>query len=243
MRTIFLFLKLISRLSFVILIGWLFPFCASALDFPLTFGVELQSRELRMLKGFGDGLFTKRVPQLGFNVGLQFTDHVSLEGGWFFSQRITRTAFSRQNTAVMGILYPPGVYTVSQNKIRFSGGQVVLKGQYPIGSKGFYAFGSAGIVALTMKAEYRQLLQVSPGNVTVVPNNGEGSVINFSVTKVIPRVAAGLGYRLSDQIRVYAQVGYEFTSKFKGMAPVKTGRSRLSLKNSVLWGFALTARY
>ncbi len=203
-------------------------------------GASLEQRQIKMVDGLGAEVFNKRLPQINFLLGVKLNDCFNLEAGWLTSQRVTRTSFSSR-TPVLGAPFNPGEWTVSENTLALKGAHVDLSARSSLWFERLYAYGSVGLVALTLKARHKPLLYSGLPPLTLAEIQEDTRY--FSSRKIIPRCKVGVGYLLSPTVAIKLSLGYEMTSKFKKISAKDSALLKLSSKNSLLYGIGLNFSY
>ena len=196
-------------------------------------GVDLQQRDLKLVSGYGQNGFDKRVPQYNLYAGLMFNEYIGIEIGQEFTQNVTRTSLALPGVT-LGAEVPNGTFDVNENKIKLYGSNVNVVGKLPLNIGNLHLLASAGVVSLKIKAETKAL--VFGGAQVLDPDT---TILVFSTRRVISRFAAGIGCQITKSIRVRALIGYETTSQFKNLAPLQQSTLRMSLKNNVTGGIGV----
>jgi len=210
-------------------------------------GFDVQQRTVKMVPGFGEGLFNKRVPQGNIYVGFNFHEYFGVEIGQQFTQGSTRTALTPENTLLLGFPVDLGDFYVTTGNVKMYGTRANVVGRIPLPITSSHLLLSAGAIALQVKNTV-QIIAVGAG----VFDTGEieRNTFKFYSKRVVPQFSGGLGFDISNNIKIQFLTGYEVTSKFKNMQnkfvdPIdKTINNNfvMSLKNNLTYGIRLNFR-
>lgn len=201
-------------------------------SFKTYMGLDYIQRDLKMVQGYGQGIFNKRLPQGNVYLGLQLNEYCGIEAGYLFSQSSTRTALTINSSLLNGIPLDDNEWFITENKINLSGPHLSLVGYSQINASNFYLTGSVGLTVLKLKAELKPLMDYN--HPTNDPNWTAAKTRHFNHQKVIAKLMGGVGYHLTESTAIRILVGYETTSSFKNLIPKEPSLVRISLKNNLL---------
>ncbi len=210
---------------------------ASGFCFKPYVGADAQFRFMSFQRDFGSKNFRNRYPQANVYVGLKFCDYLGLEGGYFSSADLTRQSFFQTNELSLGA--NTFADTTSIGSSRIAGWHINAVGFVPV-SECYHLSALVYIGISQCKINLRDITTSIGG----LPDN---LTVNFSQTKNILRLGAGLEHMITDCIGVRSLISFENTSAFKnirnGVSPEGAAPAGLvKVNNSVVLSFGIFAR-
>jgi hypothetical protein len=195
-------------------------------------GFDVQQRNLRFQKGYGDNTFESHYPQGNLYVGLMLTENFGIELGYEKTLKRSRDSQFTGGDVLLGNTATAGSSGRFQSHGELYGPHINIIALYkPCDDYPLEIFGSIGAAYLTAKFD-RNLVEF---------NNGPAaSLRTFEQDKAIWRLGAGLQYLFVDCIGVRASLGFENTSQMRMITrEVLANPPQVKLKDSLLWGLGL----
>jgi len=200
-------------------------------------GFDMQQRTVKMVPGFGEGLFNKRVPQGNIYAGFNFHEYFGIEIGQQFTQGSTRIALASEGNIFLGGSVRAGGFDVTESNFQMLGSHANITGRIPLPVANSHLILSAGAVALKIKSTVK-FIASEFGAVYDETQN-----LAFSSRRVIPQMAGGLGFDITNNIRLRFLTGYEITSKFKNIHSKINQGFIMSFKNNIAVGLGVNAKF
>ncbi len=197
------------------------------------FGVDLQQRELSLVRGFGDSLFAKRIPQANAYLGLRVNEHLSFEVGHQFNQANTRTLASDFDTVLLGVQLPNNEFYVTENKFKFNATHINVVGRFPVSTKAT-ALGSLGLMSFSVNSRIRY---IGDENSIFIPEDVFSE--HYRSRKLVPQLGFGFEYACNEDLQLRFAASYQWLSTFKNIVPKEQSSTRMSFKDSMVFGIGL----
>ena len=204
-------------------------------------GFDVQQRTVKMVPGYGEGLFNKRVPQGNIYVGFDFHEYFGIEVGQEFTQGSTRTTVTGENNFLLSkFLDNPGQLEITQSTLKMQGTHANLVGNIPLHIANAHAILSAGVLILKVKNTVKFIgseFGLEPPDVV------ERNSPVFSSRRAISQFSGGLGFNVTRDVKLRILANYETTSQFKNIQNKTDNQYVMSLKNNMSFGFGLNFKF
>lgn len=204
-------------------------------------GLDFGVADTKYKAGFGDNLFARRQFFVSPFVGMWLDKYYGIEGGFEQTRTKERDTSLHSGDVNLGTVTGGiGNYGQYSNKSKYRTIYLSVNGRAPLygnsySNQAFFLTGGIGLALVKVNLK-RVMYEYNGGAITP-----SALFLNSDNSKIVPRLSAGMEYKLNKSFSVRTNAVFLNTSKVKPTGTVITGVVRTAkLKNSMRYSLGVT---
>lgn len=212
----------------------------SSLNITPYIGIDVGLQYFGFKSGYGDNLFTNKLPKGNLFIGINFNDYVGLEGGYESTiEKKRNTTLHGGHSTVLGNFLPGGIeYMKYSSKVKISGWHLGITGRCPFYTSNFFIIGYVGVKRANIKLVRDTILYKDYGHPAIPGEAQDQVILGKNSKKNILKISGGIEYFFSNHLGLRALLGWENTAKLK---PISNNKNAC-LKNSFLYSIGIVLK-